>query len=57
MRKTEIVELLRNRFSNDTVLGAHITDQSLHVSWRSKTIFVKWKDDGDVRIITEIKIF
>jgi len=56
MRKTEIVELLRKKLSVDTVLGAHTTNQSVHISWRSKTILVKWKDDGDIRIITELKI-
>jgi hypothetical protein len=56
MRKTEIVELLKKKLSVDIVLGVHVTDQSLYIPWRSKTIFVKWKDDKDIRIITELKI-
>jgi hypothetical protein len=43
-RQAEIYDLIEQRLSPDIVLGRTI-ENTLFLSWRSKTLFVAWEDE------------
>ncbi len=43
-RQTEIYNLIEQRLSPDLVLGRTI-ENTLFLSWRSKTLFIAWEDE------------
>ncbi len=54
-RQVEIYDLIEQRLSPDIVLGRTI-ENTLFLSWRSKTLFVAWEDEWDIRIVTDLLI-
>lgn len=43
-RQVEIYDLIEQRLSPDIVLGRTI-ENTLFLSWRSKTLFIAWEDE------------
>ncbi len=43
-RQAEIYDLIEQRLSPDIVLGRTI-ENTLFLSWRSKTLFIAWEDE------------
>ena len=54
-RQAEIYDLIEQRLSPDIVLGRTI-ENTLFLSWRSKTLFIAWEDEWDVRVMTDLLI-
>ena len=54
-RQAEIYDLIEQRLSPDIVLGRTI-ENTLFLSWRSKTLFIAWEDERDIRLVTDLLI-
>jgi hypothetical protein len=55
-RHREIFARIVDRLGEDTVYG-RTPDNVLLISWRSKTLRIRWEDEGDIRKIEELLIF
>ena len=54
-RQAEIYDLIEQRLSPDIVLGRTI-ENTLFLSWRSKTLFIAWEDEWRIRLVTDLLI-
>ncbi len=55
-RRDDIFERIIARFSPEIVLG-RTPENTLFLPWRSKVLFVTWQDEGEIRVITDLKIY
>ncbi len=55
LRKGELENLISTKFSPDIIQGRTL-DNTLHISWRSKILFIAWEDIWNKRIITRLII-
>ncbi len=54
-RQAEIYDLIEQRLSPDIALGRTL-ENTLFLSWRSKTLFIAWEDEWDIRLVTDLLI-
>lgn len=54
-RHREIIDCIHNNLSRDIVLG-RTTDNTLFLPWRSKILWCTWRDEENIRIITNLII-
>lgn len=54
-RQSEIYDLIEQKLSPEVVLWRALQN-TIFLKWHSKTLFVAWEDDWDIRIVTDLLI-